>query len=51
MQLGDFHFHKAMALKRPVQLNIAACQLKQARRRRACLLAVRALSGMPAWRQ
>ncbi|KAL4443626.1 hypothetical protein ABPG75_011363 [Micractinium tetrahymenae] len=29
MQLGDFHFHKAMALKRPVQLNIAACQLKQ----------------------
>lgn len=29
MQLGEFHFQKAMEVKRPVQLNIAACQLRQ----------------------
>lgn len=29
MQLGDFHLQLAMGLKRPVLLNIAACQLRQ----------------------
>jgi tetratricopeptide (TPR) repeat protein len=28
MQLGDFHLAKAMDVKRPVLLNIAACQLR-----------------------
>ena len=28
IQLGDFHFDKAVAVRRPAQLNIAACQLR-----------------------
>ena len=29
MQLGDFHFQKALDVKRPTLLNVAACQLRQ----------------------